>query len=179
MWKNGSWINTFTRKKVFPLSMTVDQICIEDIAHALSNLCRFTGHGPFYSVAQHSVYVALLAEPDPELMLWGLLHDGPEAYINDLASPIKHSPLLSGYRRVEQHIISRIIKKFSLSPPVEPQEIKYFDAVMCSTEAAQFGLKTREWRNYAPEIDIKITPWAPKKAEKKFLSLYKKIIEKR
>lgn len=41
--KHHDWIQTFTGRKVFPLHLRPDDVCIEDIAHHLSNLCRFTG----------------------------------------------------------------------------------------------------------------------------------------
>lgn len=83
-----SWIQTFTGKKVFPLAMTAEMVCVDDIAHALSMKCRFTGHcREFYSIAEHSVRVSLLVRP--ELRLAALLHDAAEAYLPDLARPIK------------------------------------------------------------------------------------------
>lgn len=68
---------------------------IGDIAHSLSNLCRFGGHcQPFYSVAQHSVEVKRRlqrAGQTPHVQLWGLLHDAPEAYsgFGDIVGPLK------------------------------------------------------------------------------------------
>lgn len=37
-------IITFTGRVISPLKPTTDQVCIEDIAHALGNTCRFSGH---------------------------------------------------------------------------------------------------------------------------------------
>lgn len=56
-----SYIQTLSGKKFNYLTATVDDIDIEDIATALSHICRFAGHLPeFYSVAQHSVWLASL-----------------------------------------------------------------------------------------------------------------------
>jgi uncharacterized protein len=86
--RTGDWIQTYTGKQFWPLSPLPEDIVIEDIAHALSMQCRFGGHvRTFYSVAQHSVHVSLLVEP--QYALWGLLHDAAEAYLVDLPRPIK------------------------------------------------------------------------------------------
>ena len=85
---NGTWIQTSSGGKFYYDSDDTDCINIEDIAHALSNPCRFGGHsGRFYSVAQHSVVVAYLVEK--ELMLTALLHDASEAYVVDVPRPLK------------------------------------------------------------------------------------------
>lgn len=82
------WIQTYTGKKMFPLAPKREDICIEDIAHALSMKCRFNGHcNLFYSIAQHSLIVASLVKP--ELRLAALLHDAAEAYLPDFCRPIK------------------------------------------------------------------------------------------
>ena len=67
-------IVTFTGELFCPLDPDPSKINIEDVAHALANSCRFTGHvRKFYSVAQHSVLCSMLV-PN-ELRLTALLHD--------------------------------------------------------------------------------------------------------
>lgn len=54
-----SYIQTLSGKKFNYQNATIDDIDIEDIATALSHICRFAGHLPeFYSMAQHSVLVS-------------------------------------------------------------------------------------------------------------------------
>lgn len=92
MTHNPFWIQTHTPRGSFDLANPkAEDVRIEDISYALSNLCRFTGHcNRFYSVAQHSIHVAeLVAETHPEWALAALLHDAEEAYIGDLSSPLK------------------------------------------------------------------------------------------
>jgi len=105
---------------------------IEDIAHALSQLCRFTGHTKeFYSVAQHSVAVSCLVRP--EFALEGLLHDAAEAYLGDVSSPLKF--LLPKYQAIENLIQDSIAKAFKLNTSFPAQkEIKLADLRMLALE---------------------------------------------
>src|SRR5258708_3128752 len=60
-----AWIITYTGLKFYHLNPQPDMVTVEDIAHSLSQLCRWTGHSRFfYSVAQHSVYASQICPPE-------------------------------------------------------------------------------------------------------------------
>lgn len=103
---------------------------IEEIAHALSQLCRYTGHPVgFYSVAQHSVLVSTLLSRQDALA--GLLHDAAEAYIGDVSAPLKG--LLPEYRALEARLQAALFAAFGL-PPVLPKAVGWADQVLLVTE---------------------------------------------
>jgi hypothetical protein len=120
------WILTKSGQQFFPLAPEPEKIVIEDIAHALSNICRFTGHvRQFYSVAQHSCHVAQLVRP--QFQLWALLHDASEAYLCDLAAPVKNQ--LPGYKLAEEAVMRAVAIRFGLRWPMPP-EVKNADMRM-------------------------------------------------
>lgn len=128
------WIQTYTGKRFDPLAPDPSSIDIEDIAHALSNICRFTGHvAEFFSVAQHSVIVSMVV-PEEDAM-HGLLHDASEAYICDIAKPIKSLPGWEPYRAIEHRLQRAIYDRFGLGE--EPASIKQADYRMLVTEACE------------------------------------------
>lgn len=129
------WFTTYTGKKFYPFNPRIEDICIEDIAHSLSLICRFQGHLPeHYSVAQHSVLVSYLVPI--ELRLEGLLHDAAEAYIGDIIRPIKRHPSMSFVEDIEFNIEEKIIEKFKLSSRYSTDwfEIKKADSIALLTE---------------------------------------------
>lgn len=116
-------IRTFTGK-VFDITiLDPEKICIEDIAHALSQTARFGGHlKKPYSVAQHSLLVA--EKVSPENRLAALMHDSAEAYIGDMPSPFKK--LMPDYKKIENDIMTAIASKFGFQYPFH-DEIKKAD----------------------------------------------------
>jgi uncharacterized protein len=104
---------TYTGKMVCPMHPNPDDIYIEDIAHALGNICRWGGMcSEFYSVAQHSVYVSRLLPK--ELALAGLLHDASEAYLGDVCNPLKNTDPWREYREIEHALQCVIFGKFGI-----------------------------------------------------------------
>lgn len=126
------YITTFTGKKFHFLEPNDDEIDIKDIAYALANQCRFNGHVPFFSVAEHSVAVA--ARLHPSMQLAGLLHDAAEAYLSDIPSPVKQ--FLPDYQAMEETVQNAIHKKFGLDiNPTTASAVKAADQEACWTEA--------------------------------------------
>ena len=96
-------IKTYTGVMIDPLNPNTDEIIIDDIAHALSMLCRANGHfRSFYSVGRHSINCMQEAKArghSRKIQLACLLHDASEAYLCDLTRPVKAE--LPRYREIE------------------------------------------------------------------------------
>lgn len=125
-----SEILTYTRKMFDPLRPDAALIDIEDIAHALSMLCRANGHfKTFYSVCQHSINCAKEAEArglSKRLQLACLLHDASEAYLSDVTRPVKAE--LPKYKEIEAPLQEAIWNKW-LSTPLTAEERKQVFAI--------------------------------------------------
>lgn len=123
-------MRTWTDKRVDPLNLQPEDICIEDIAHALSRQCRYNGHVEgFLSVARHSLWVShflLDFTHDRKLALWGLLHDAAETYVGDMIRPLKHRPEMELFRLADARADEAIAYKFGLCWPM-PEEVKKAD----------------------------------------------------
>lgn len=144
-----SAIQTFTGVFVDVFNPNPDEIHIEDIAHALANQCRFSGHtNPRWSVASHSLLVcALVAEPHK---LASLIHDSSEAYLVDLPRPIKRHPRMDVYRELEDAMEFTIASKFGAEYPWN-EAVHYADRIAIWAEADLFMWGTLHWQEYQPE----------------------------
>lgn len=131
MVKPKPYIETYTGKKFYFTDPEPDMIDIRDIAHSLSLQCRFMGHvETFYSVAEHSVAVSCIVEPENALA--GLLHDASEAYLSDIPRPIKK--LFPQYQELEEQISQAIYSKFNVISD-NKEDIKDADNTQLKTEA--------------------------------------------
>lgn len=125
-----SWILTRTGRRFDLLAPKADQVSTLDIAHALSQLCRFNGHTSRpYSVAQHSLLVASIVPAEHQLA--ALLHDATEAYVGDMTRPLK--ALLPDFSAIEHGIWLAICERFQLDPQL-PECIHEADMVALATE---------------------------------------------
>ena len=170
-YKNNPFICTYTGKKFSFLNPRQEDIDIVDIAHALSNMCRFGGHTKkFYSVAEHSMYVS--QKCSEENKLWGLLHDATEAYLVDIPKPIKG--FLTNYVEMENNLMKAIAEKFGLKGEM-PVEVKDVDARMLFTEKEQ-ALYPVDWGwQLEPYFDLQIECRTPFSAEQLFLMRFKSL----
>lgn len=171
--ERGNWIVTYTGERFFPMDPRPEEISIQDVAHALSNICRFGGHvSKFYSVAQHSVLAAMkTSAAGNQVALWALLHDASEAYLGDMVKPLKNS--MPAFEAVEAKVMLAVTKRFGLDP-VEPPEVKAIDRQLCVTEARDLvGLNRwwNPWKDVEP-LHETIKPRAPDVAEEEFLIMF-------
>jgi uncharacterized protein len=175
------FIETFTGRTFQPLSPVFADIQIEDIAHALANQGRFTGHTRFrYSVAEHSVRVSeLLARRrcSRPVQLWGLMHDASEAYLVDLPTPLKSDPTIGdGYRRVEVALMEAVCQRFGL-PSEEPAAVRLADADILATEVRDLMHGYRDYwlKLTGRAVKERIRPWGADVAEFEFLRQYREL----
>jgi len=175
---NGNWIQTYTGRQVF-FDAQPNQYHIVDIAHGLSNACRFAGQcNQFYSVAQHSVLVS--QRVPEEFALWGLMHDAPEAYTGDIVHPYKIQ--FFELQRVEAIMMRSIGDVFGLSSP-RPDIIGEVDVRMWATEWKELMLPSvgkmgKKYQNVEPYPE-KIAPVSSIKAEQMFLNMWLSLIDKK
>jgi 5'-nucleotidase len=174
----NSYIQTFTGKQITPIMPDPKDICIEDIAHALSNQCRWTGHvREFYSVANHCILGSYYAPLGHKLPF--LLHDASEAYLSDVARPIKQQQEFKIYREIEGRLLYAIETVFKLPHGIlECSTIKNIDKRMLHTEwrdlINDFNKESkidRDWAN-DPYEDRIVYCMQPKDAEQKYLELF-------
>jgi len=172
-------IATYSGRIVYPLSPDPADLDIEDIAHALSNQCRFTGHTKyFYSVAQHS-YLASLYVPQ-KWALWGLLHDASEAYLSDMARPIKKMPEFGEfYLAAEDRLMQAVVERFGLEPILPmPQAVKEVDDLLLGNEILTL-MPEHEiysgWKGTTPLTPGALSYMAPIVAKEMFLARYKEL----
>ncbi len=156
-------IETVTGKLVDLLNPDPNQICIEDIAWALSRMPRFTGHSISripYSVAQHSVFVATRVAQftnDNQLILKALLHDASEIYTSDIPSPVKKLPgFYPILRELEARIYEAMFIAFNISHVTEEEKkiIKEADMYSQKLEAHAYMVsRGLNWDNL-PNVSI-------------------------
>ncbi len=155
-------------------------VTIDDIAHALSHVCRFAGHiRHFYSVAQHAVNVSYLVPQEHALA--GLLHDTSEAFTNDLPTPLKIAfPI---FKELEVKIEAAMATKFGFRFPL-PESVKYADLQMLLIEKEDLKGDHSDWavltgveRPRSKLLWMQETP--PAEAKVRFMNRYKELTNAR
>ncbi len=140
----GAWMTTITGQDHVLSGLTVlcNRIDVYDIAHALAQINRYTGHAfrP-YSVAEHSLLVADMARADNKstlVQLACLMHDAHEAYTGDLSSPAKQAVGLKWWA-FESVQADSVRRAFGLTTAFSAyrQLIGRYDLMALATERAQ------------------------------------------
>ncbi len=158
-------MQTFSSVQFWPIDPRVQEVRLLDIAHSLSNQCRFAGHvNSFYSVAEHSVRVSYACAAKDAL--WGLLHDATEAYLVDVPTPVKSQ--LSEYLRYERALQDVICQRFGLGLTMPPS-VHHADRVLLATEARDImGPRPAAWFEMPDPLREVIVPWSPREAKERF-----------
>lgn len=148
-------------------SLTVEDVDILAIANSLSKQCRFFGNcSEFYSVAQHCVLLSNMVEK--KYQKWALLHDAAEAYLSDLAAPIKN--IMPQYTELEENALKVIAKKFDLEYPI-PEPVLEADLLLRKAEMINLFDSYYDWESVIDFTDargIVVSPY-PSCDEAKFL----------
>ncbi len=168
-------MQTYTGAQFWPMDPRASEVDPDDIAHALSMLCRYGGHSSeFYSVAEHCVLMSHAVSPENALA--ALLHDASEAYLVDVPRPLKRSAGMEAYRVAEARVMDEIAARFGLSGGDAwyglPAEVKRADHRILVDERARLmslGMHL-DWRLGDVEpLGVKIQCWAPAIAEERFI----------
>jgi 5'-deoxynucleotidase YfbR-like HD superfamily hydrolase len=170
----GPWIELITGGRFYFNKPMYD---VGAVAHSLSHICRFTGHcRKFYSVAEHSILVSRIMEDmglgDP---MEGLLHDGVESVLADVARPVK--VLLKDYKALEHALDSAMRKQFAL-PEATTDGCKKADSIALLIEARELmPNKGENFENMPDDVVLAarkatymIAAWSPENARERFMT---------
>jgi hypothetical protein len=174
-YRAATFIETYTGRAFWPLKPTKDALSIIDIAHALSNQCRYSGHVRFfYSVAQHCCLLAAwLAHNNGSALdcLRILMHDAAEAYLVDIPRPVKQ--YMPQYR-VWDHAIGDVINDWMGWADLAPLPIidELDNRIIVDERRELMSASGLDWGHHHGPIGVQIDPWTPAEAEKQFLRQY-------
>lgn len=155
---------------------------IEDIAHSLSMQCRYNGHTrEFYSVAEHSVHVArwVMAQyGTPQIKRragrTALLHDAAEAYLGDVARPIKWR--LPGYAQMEEQVAAAIADEFGLDTLSWCEHLQDADnRIILDEMHTLFDGQVDPSLVHLDPLGVAIEGWHPNYAAHKFLQMWEAV----
>ena len=175
-------ITTYTSRHIDPVNPDPDMICIEDIAHALSLICRGNGHvQTFFSVGQHCINCAreaLARGCSDRMALACLLHDASECYLSDVPRPFKKT--LAGYKRQEESLLNLIYEKYlgNLLTQEEKKQLKEIDDDMLWFDLTYLLNETQTTKKPLVHIsiDYKVHPF--EYTEKEYLELFHFLTQK-
>lgn len=173
----SDWIQTYSGRQFWPLDPDPEHVFIEDIAHALSNLCRYAGHcTTFYSVAEHSLLLTWALKRDGysgDVLRWALMHDAAEAYIVDMPRPIKRQ--MRQYKSIEHLVEAAIALRFDL-PLVIPEIVQEYDVRICNDERNHLMKPcVAEWGDMGAPLFLVPLGWKPAHAKDEFLKEFKRL----
>ncbi len=182
-------IETASGARVDLFDPTPATLHLSDIAFSLCRIPRYTGHTREpYSVGSHSLWVAkvcLRATKDSQTRLYALLHDAHEAYVGDIATPVKNLPgMRDALRPVVQRLQNAIHSALGLAAPSPVQQawVAWADA-LALVEESRFLMPSQgvDWCVPVPEPPVPcedmppfppVLPQGPEYTVEAFLDFY-------
>ncbi len=163
----GAWSQAYSGMRFWVLEPRADEITYDDICIGLARAFRYRGQTrDAYSVAEHSVIVSLYVEKFARERGWkeddvltmareALLHDAPEAYIGDIARPLKRQKVMKGYGKVEALWEKAIAEHFNLkTTPYSHELIKEVDNRIILDEIEALMIDPDMWARSGRYTDL-------------------------
>lgn len=131
----GSWSQSYSGTKYWIMDPFPEEINLMDIAVGLSNAARYRGQTKFfYPVLTHCVLVSRGVEKlalergwslqaAKEAAFEGLMHDASEAFLGDVARPLKRQRAMREYCRVEALWEECINKRFGIRSSLQSKTL--------------------------------------------------------
>lgn len=162
-----------------PFRPECKEVDLNVIGTALSRIMRFFGQTEL-SVAQHCVNMAKIFffQGEIEFAKQALLHEIAEAFMGDLASPLKKAfPI---YKEIEEYLIKKVYLCYGLSYPMA-KEVHVLDKSIMINEALKFMPNSQYWLSFGSGVDkrllelagVVLSPWDAETAKQEFMNMAK------
>lgn len=146
----GPWADTYSGGRFYPLDPRPGEFRLEDVAHHLSMVNRFSGATPYpYSVAQHLMLCGVIADwvfPErDELWRWALIHDAPEYVLGDHIRPVKIN--LTQFGPMEDRAMAALAEQLGLAPLSCADQIalRHIDNIALAVERRELLPRAPVW----------------------------------
>lgn len=170
----GNFVKPFNHLKCNTLDLEV-------VGLALSGINRFFGQTRF-TVAQHSVNMAriFIYQGKTELAKQALLHEVAEAFMGDLASPVKRAfPM---FKEIEESLIKKTFGCFDLTYPMH-REVHELDHQIMINEAFAHMPRGDFWMSLGDcvklqlifDAEVELELWSSEKAYEEFINTAKQL----
>ena len=137
---------------VIPYSVAQHAMCVADELYNMFATDDHVKEYPQEILEARAKYLKNHNKDDAAFLrmaMHGLLHDAAEAYIGDIASPVKHLPgLREQIVKIEDNILKSIYNAFNLEYPTDEEQvfIHYADMVQRTVEAYNFMFsRGKDW----------------------------------
>ena len=187
----GAWSQSFSGERYWSLDPLSEEVHLVDIVQGLVNAARYRGQTKFfYPVLTHSILVSQATEnlawdkgwslqACKDVALEGLLHDASEAFLGDVARPLKRMKTMREYCKVEALWEDAIFKRFDIeSTPVTKKLVKEADSRIVLDEIKVLMKDPGMWERAGryPDLEplgIHVPNWTQEKAIEEFYARYK------